>query len=326
MTEKPGDEPQPSDGASNGGNGEAAFASIDFDDDQPDGAVPFLPPGCDLFPNFTPDDVERMRAAGRSPTTIRVMRFQNGRRVSITGSWPVDFVSTLWLTQNFGQGVYDVQCLDQSNMFMKQKRHDLQAPPPHVAAQQTQAGAGAGGFAPHGGGYPPPQAYGAPPYGYPPQVQYPGYPPAPPKDDSFDKLLKILTLKMATEQNSALTQIKLAEQQNSQTRPMDVLVMKMLEEKLRDKPKKESGGVGDIKNAIAVLKLANELGNGKTDGMADLEWWQEFLPQLVDTCGPGAIALVAQATLKEDRAKAVLDMMEQHQKNKAAIDAEGMAG
>ncbi len=168
MTEKLGDEPQQGDGSENGSNGAAGFPSIDFGEDEPDSAVPFLPETCDLFPNFTQDDVERLRKAGRSPTTVRVLRFANGRRVTIAGGWPIELANTAWLAQNFGQGCYDVQCLDQGNLFMKQKRHDLQAPPPHMAGQQ--ANPGAGGYPPQ---YPPhPQVPYQPPgygYGQPPQ-------------------------------------------------------------------------------------------------------------------------------------------------------------
>lgn len=329
MTEKLGDEPQQGDGSGNGsgngGNGGAGFASIDFDGDEPDSAVPFLPETCDLFPNFTTEDVERMRREGRSPTTVRVLRFANGRRVTIAGGWPIELASTQWLAQNFGQGCFDVQCLDQGNLFMKQKRHDLQAAPPHMAPQQ--ANPGAGGYPPQGYGPPPGGNYPPQPaYGYPPQAPPGWYPPAaaPQKDTTLQDLMKVIALQVTAQSQQLNSSLKVAEFHRDANKPdegMQALMMELLKDSLK-KPKKESGGMGDVKNVLAVLELGGKLG-AKGDGMADLEWWQEFLPTLMESCGPGAIALVAHATLKDDKAKNVVDLMDQHLKQKSSIDTDG---
>ncbi len=146
------------------------------------------------------------------------------------------------------------------------------------------------------------------------------------KDNTLSDLIKVITLSMTAQNQQLSSSLKVAEFHQKQNQPdqgMQALVMELLKDSLK-KPKKDSGGMGDVKNVLAVLELGGKL-SGKGDGMADLEWWQEFIPTLLETCGPGAIALVAEATLESDKAKNVVELMQQHLKQKGTIDADGTA-
>lgn len=327
-------------GSTKGGANANPFAELfpENDDDETQSARAdfrrrYVPESCDLFTEvYDAQKHAELEANGRDPVgcRIKLYRHTNGRRSSIAGIWPVEQTSIGWLTSHFGPGSYDVQLLDRHNRYVMQQHHDLDAgsvhgypPPPYPFPGAPHVHPGYP-FNPSGA----PPAHNAPfPHPHPPPW-YPPQPPPPPMDpmrDAVASFAKLLGVQMQMEE------MRLKRQQHYDA-PSDrregrehEITLLLLKNAIADKGKKNGGG--DVPQSLESLRFGIALGerlSKKNPDDDDIEWIKEAVPSAIQHLGPGLIATIANAALPPEKAEAVLNIIEQSQKN-AAEEAKARA-
>ena len=303
----------------------------------------YLPEGFDLFEQ-TAEAIESLKAKHADPVLhrIRIYPVVNGKRVQSIGTYSAQGASAAWFRRTFPPGVYDIQGLNVAGIYVGGKRFTQPGAPGGFGAPSraygaagpqswdTQAGAGSGGALTD-------------------QIVSIALErllkPAPDTSNPIADVVRAMAAQSAMMQQHLQMQMQLltAQQNNPENRAqaqlMDLmraqasenakLVGTMLAARAAPQPKAAGG---DLESMMRILQFGMSLKAGKSAPPADDDpKWIELVIGLAENLGPGVVAVLAQATLPADRAKFVCDVLEQHQRARAAeataeaqtVDTEG---
>ena len=146
-------------------------------------------------------------------------------------------------------------------------------------------------------------------------------PPADPMRDALASMMKMMALGM---QNSQQTMQQMATLQATTQPPAGAgaaellapMVTSLIGELSRAR---ETGGAGgDAQSAIAMLQMGLQL-REQINGDGDSREWLKVVPQLADSMGPGVVAAIATAMIKDPaKSQAVLDTINEHMRTRSA--------
>lgn len=327
---------------------EASDQAPDVDDDpDPFAADPFpeepygytpgervIPEGFDLF-DFPPALVAKRRAEGTDPRlhAVRIYAVKLGQRaLPALGNFPAEGMSSAWFRARFESGVYDLQGLNQSGQYIGGKRYtnlagvsNLPGPRPFVGGL---GGPSYGQAANNGAGSLQDQVVAV-------ALQRLLNPPAEPS--AMGELVKALAAQsslMATGVNLQLQAMQAAQQlqaNSPQARTESGLLdffkqqadqnAKLLAAAIAKPAAVVSASKGsDLESFLKMFTLARSLAaeSGAAKSEPEESKLVEIFLGLAETMGPGLMALVAQAVLPPDRAKFICNVIEEHQRARAA--------
>lgn len=300
-----------------------AFAGM-FDDDGANQGARFVPDGCDLFAEtYTDAKHAELVAAKRDPVgcRVRIKRHIDGKRVQLPGMWPAEQTNSHWLLQTFGPGIYEAQLTDRNNRYVMQERNAVegaQYPGSSAIPQQMAHGYGPPGM------MPPPYF---PPAGYPyaPPAPAPAPVPVDPMREVMAGMVKMMQAQMTLDtmrmNRQASIDAPAVKNDDRQHELMMLLVKSSLEQKngrANGKQNGETGQMEGLKMGLTLGQLLVATQNGKQDE----DWLKELLPSAVEHLGPGVIATIAHAVLPNEKAEAIVSIVEQQVKASQERNAE----
>lgn len=229
-----------------------------------------IPPTCDVFV-FSRGDFEKFRAKGYRIDHCRLEVYRSGEKVRIAGTWPLEQVSTSWILQTFGPGLYDVTGCDAEGNYRKRARMTLGDP-----NQTAGASPGPTRSVPHGnGGLGEALALLA-------QLKSLGMFGAPAQDPIREAVGAIMASSAAMQKSMMeFMQLQMAMAEKRQADPTrDVYLSELVKLKLGGSERKS----GSVEELAAMLKIAKELlGKSKEGGGEDKPSDVELL---LDTARP----------------------------------------
>lgn len=281
-------------------------------DDEP---PPVLPGTFDLF-GIKPGNLRKLRDQQIDPVVrkVRVYSSINGKRGPCCGTFMPEAMSIRWFNSRFPPGIYDMQACNAENVYVGGGRH---------VVPERSGGGSVGGE-------------GLSPIledvlralvdrGLRNQGDAEGNSVAKMMQAQANLMTQAVSLQMqmmtaqrepAREESSQL--LKLFElMQTQQTNTLNLLLNRKETQASRTQPGKFTDFVGAMQMGLELSAMINR-------GEDDRAKWEQMIPKLVDSIGPGLIAVVAQA-FPQEKSKMVIDLIESHMKARQA-EAEADAG
>jgi hypothetical protein len=308
-------------------------------------AVLGIPESCDLF-SFDYDQLASIVEGHPDPHIVEVRLCRpsaNGKPGSRlmrrgVGRWPIEQATMRWLLDLVGPGVWWVQGYNAGGMLVAAARVEAEDDGDQATSQPTYSGP-----------MPPPVATPAPapaPSGPdwwhrpPPWVDALlarlTQPPARERDstlaDAIDAMGKIIALDMSREKLK-LERARDGENGTSAQSTALNAIVEIAKEKIKAAaPAPTAAPVAQpaagSAEALALLRFGMKIGAGAPNpgSLEDETKWLDIVPQVIDSLGPGLIALAAGALPKE-QGRQVLDMLEKHMRaREAEAKADAKAG
>lgn len=269
-------------------------------------------------------DPNRMRAMAAKGTDtvvarVRVERFseKEGRFIRLDGEFPPDVVTARWIRKRFGAGRYFCRGHNVNGQYLASGHVVVEAEPelPQPVVAPTMPSVAGG------------------PLTFEQQLVLAliGNRAAPQQqDDGLRETLAAMSKMIALQvQTATMNQVKSGLGGGQQNGHSEDRFFALLSKLVEQPAKRDSGGFG-LKEFLPVLQLGIGLGQRASgipvkENPKDLPPWLQVVPDLADTIGVPLIVTIAQATLPPEKAQAVIDTVNEHQKARQAEAAAAVA-
>lgn len=262
---------------------------------------------------------ERIATLQKKGIDVRIAKIriektsEEGRKQRVPGEFPPDAVTVEFIMNRWGPGYYEVKGVNAGGMYIGGSSVHVDGVPEIARANGTGA----------------PQPNGAAPaLTFQEQLLMAliARPPPPREEDSMRdaiaSMVKLMTLQMTQQQMQAAM---VAQSGAGQSKGgLDSKVLELLERALR--PEKQENGFAQF---LPLLQMGVNIGRGMAGGTVpnpegDMPPWMRIVPELADTVGVPLVVTFAQALLGPEKAKDVVEAIQNHD-NARRAEAEAEA-